>query len=254
MPRSSTTRSAWPRSSTRVSRPSTNAMRRKRVSQATSAASSAKCSSAAGSRSIPISVPAGPRRSATSRAWPAPPTVQSIAVWPGRGSSASISSPARTGTWMAVMSRRMVKTCSELGDTVGGALVLALPGGAIPDLEVVAGAQYGDVAVESGVPDQVAGDHHAPGGVELGVRRRAEEVPLELLVLARERVEAFERAPVLALVLGLRPDLDTGAGPAREHHPVGEGGAKPGGHREPVLCVQREVEGATEGHVEIPLR
>src|SRR2546421_12174031 len=100
---------------------------------------------------------------------------------------------------MAVMSRRMVKTCGELGDTIGGALVLALPGGAIPDLEVVAGAQYGDVAVESGVPDQGAGDHHAPGGVELGVRRRAGEGPPELPVLARERGGALRRAPVPAL-------------------------------------------------------
>src|SRR4051794_18992177 len=208
MPRSSSTRSARTPSATRVSSPSANDMRRKRVSQATSAASCAKCSSAAGSRSMPISVPPGPRRSATSRAWPAPPTVQSIAVWPGRGSSASISSPARTGTWMAVMSRRMVKTCGELGDTVGGALVLGLPAAAVPDLEVVAGPQHGDVALEVRVADQVARDHDPPGRVELGVGGRAEQVALELLVLAREGVEALERAAVLALVLGLRPNLD----------------------------------------------
>ena len=43
----------------------------KRVWHGTSAASSANAFSASGSRSMAISVPAAPRRSATSRAWPA---------------------------------------------------------------------------------------------------------------------------------------------------------------------------------------
>ena len=49
-------------------RPLTKSARMKRVSQATSAASSANAASAVGSRSIAISVPVGPSRSATSRA------------------------------------------------------------------------------------------------------------------------------------------------------------------------------------------
>jgi hypothetical protein len=80
----------------------------KRVAQATSAASSAKRSSAIGSRSIPISVPLGPTRSAISRACPPPPIVQSTATAPGCGSSSSISSPARTGMWMETMSSSVV--------------------------------------------------------------------------------------------------------------------------------------------------
>jgi hypothetical protein len=54
--------------------------------------------------SIPISVPLEPIRSAIRRAWPPPPTVQSTASEPGCGSSSSISSPARTGTWLIVIS------------------------------------------------------------------------------------------------------------------------------------------------------
>src|SRR2546421_5856136 len=254
MPRSRTTMSALTPSSTRASSPSANDVRSNRVSQATSAASSAKCSSAAGSRSMPISVPPEPRRSAISRAWPAPPTVQSIAVCPGCGSSASISSPARTGTWLAVMSSRMVKTCGELGDAIGRRLVLGLPGAAIPGLEVVAGPENADLALQPGVGDQLGGQHHATRAVELGVEGRAEEAALELLVLARERIEPVEGPAVLRFVLGLRPDLDARAGAPGEHDAVGQHRAELGGHGEPVLGVEREVEGATEGHVESPWR
>ena len=55
-------------SSSSWARPSTNDARMKRVVHATSAASSAKRSAAAGSRSIAMSVPFGPMRPASSRA------------------------------------------------------------------------------------------------------------------------------------------------------------------------------------------
>ena len=53
--------------------------------------------------------PSAPSRSATRRAWPPAPNVQSTATSPGWGSSASISSPASTGTCVRVMSSRMAK-------------------------------------------------------------------------------------------------------------------------------------------------
>src|ERR1700683_1780311 len=71
----------------------------KRTEQAVSAASAAKRSCASGSRSIAMSVPSGPSRCATRRACPPSPKVQSIAVWPGWGSSSSSSSRASTGVW-----------------------------------------------------------------------------------------------------------------------------------------------------------
>src|SRR5271165_1415481 len=71
----------------------------KRIEQAVSSARAAKRSSASGSRSIATSVPDAPSRSATSRAWPPSPNVQSMAVCPGLGSSSSTSSRARTGVW-----------------------------------------------------------------------------------------------------------------------------------------------------------
>ena len=54
--------------------------------------------SAAGSRSIAISVPSGPIRSASRREWPPPPKVQSTTVSPGWGAVSRITSAARTGT------------------------------------------------------------------------------------------------------------------------------------------------------------
>ena len=82
----------------RARRPAAKSAPMKRVRQGASAANSAKRASAAGSRSIAISVPSGPSRSATRRAWPPPPKVQSTAVCPGSGASSEISSGARTGT------------------------------------------------------------------------------------------------------------------------------------------------------------
>ncbi len=95
-------------SSRRSSSPSANDARMKRVWHATSAAISSKRACASGSRSMPISVPEAPIRSAIRRAWPPPPKVQSTAISPGAGSRRSTSSPASTGMW-TVMSSRMAK-------------------------------------------------------------------------------------------------------------------------------------------------
>src|SRR3954454_9783875 len=129
-------------------------MRMKRVSHGTSRAKASKRSSAAGSRSMQIRVPPGPRRSATRRAWPPSPKVQSMAVSPGRGSSRSISSPARTGTCVRVMSRRMAKALRDLDDLAIQVLLIRLPAGAIPHLDVVEVAHHDNVLLDPRVLQQ----------------------------------------------------------------------------------------------------
>src|SRR3954449_6333871 len=142
-------------------------MRRKRVSHWTSRAKASKRSSAAGSRSMQISVPSGPSRSATRRAWAPSPKVQSMAVSPGRGSSRSISSPARTGTCVRVMSRRMAKALRDLDDLAIQLLLIRLPAAAVPDLDVVEVAAHHDLLLDPGVLDQGLVDRDAAGRVEL---------------------------------------------------------------------------------------
>ena len=96
-----------------------------------------------------------PSRSATSRAWPAAPSVQSTATWPGCGSSASMSSPARTGTCVRGMSSRMAKGCGEVSSTRREVPVVGLPGGGVPELQAVAGADDGDVPIDARVLGQL---------------------------------------------------------------------------------------------------
>src|SRR5947209_3279963 len=150
-----------------------------RVWHATSAASSAKRSSAMGSRSMQISMPAGPMRSATRRAWPPAPRVQSIATSPGSGSTRSISSPARTGVCVWVMSSSVAKARCDVGHVVENLRLVGGVRAAIEDLEAFAGAGDHDVAVEAGVLGEVLGDHHAVGGVDVGVMGEVEEEALE---------------------------------------------------------------------------
>src|SRR3954471_6116019 len=123
-------------------------MRMKWVSHGTSRAKASKRSSAAGSRSMQISVPPGPRRSGTRRAWPPPPKGQPIAVSPACGSRRSISSPARTGTCARVMSRRMAKALCDPDDLAIQFLLVGLPAGAIPDLDVVQVAHHDDLLLD----------------------------------------------------------------------------------------------------------
>src|SRR4051812_556439 len=145
----------------------------KRVSHGSSAASSAKCLSATGSRSMAISVPSGPSRSATSRAWPPAPNVQSIAVSPAWGASTSTSSAARTGTWPSVccrgMSSRMAKSTRDVVHLGGQAIVEDLPGALVPDLQAVLGAHDHDVLLQRGVVHERGRQADAAGAVELAV-------------------------------------------------------------------------------------
>src|SRR6476659_4349260 len=151
----------------------------KRVAQGTSPANAAKRSSASGSRSMQTNSPEAPIRSSTRRAWPPAPNVQSIAVWPGEGSSTSISSPASTGTWMAVMSRSSVtgsrsgESPCHLGDGRLEAPLLLVPAGAVPHLDRVEVPDQHHIARELRAVDQGLREHDPTGRVELRVERAA---------------------------------------------------------------------------------
>src|SRR3954447_21777449 len=164
----------------------------KRVRHWTSAASSAKRSSAAGSRSIAMSSPPGPRRSAIRRAWPPPPKVQSTAISPGCGSRRSTNSPARTGTWVMDISTSMAEGGGDVGQLVAERGVVGAPGAAIPDLEAVAGAGDDDLLAQLAVLQEEAGDHDAARGVELGVEGVGAEEAVELARLVGKRVNALQ--------------------------------------------------------------
>src|SRR3954454_16375326 len=163
-------------------------MRRNRVWHGASRANSSKRSSAAGSRSMHTSVPVGPMRPATSRAWPPSPKVQSTAVSPACGSSRSISSPARTGTCVRVMSRRMAKALRDLDDLAIQLLLVGLPAGAIPHLDVVQVAHHHDLLLDPRVVEQLLPERHAAGRVELHVPGVPREVAREAAALLRDRI------------------------------------------------------------------
>src|SRR5579875_219066 len=167
---------SWRRRSSAVAK----SARMKRTWQGNSAASSAKRSSAAGSRSIPISVPPGLTRSATRRACPPPPNVQSIATSPGWGSSSSISSPASTGMCVLRMSSSVAKALCDLRDAGEHVLAVGVVAGTVKHLQALAGAGDHDVLVEAGVLHQHRRDHHAVGAVKLGVVGVVEEEALEV--------------------------------------------------------------------------
>src|SRR3954468_16594962 len=179
-PRSRYARSASTPSSRSRRSPSENSAPTKRVAQETSAANSSKRSAAAGSRSMQMSVPVDPIRSATRRAWPPAPKVQSTASSPGRGSRMSISSPARTGTCVRVISRRMAKALRDLLDLRVEVGLVGGVAGAVPDLEVVDGADHDDVLRDTRVLDERRVQRDAAGRVELDVERAAAEEAGEL--------------------------------------------------------------------------
>src|SRR3954454_6461911 len=213
-------------------------MRRKRVSQATSRENASKRSSAAGSRSTQMSVPSGPIRSATRRAWPPSPKVQSIAVSPACGSRRSISSPARTGTCARVMSRRMAKALCDPDDLAIQALLVLLPAGAIPDLDVVKVADHDDLLRDARMTQERRVECHPAGRVELDVPRVAREVAREGAPLAAHGVQVAEEALGPFLEVVGRPDGHAGLERLRENHSTREGVTELGRHVQPVLRVE----------------
>src|SRR3954454_15267777 len=218
MPRSKSTTSARTSSSGSCSSAAANGARMKRARMGSSSASAAKRSCAAGSRSIAMSSPSGPRRSATSRAWPPPPNVQSTATSPGRGASAATSSPASTGTWAVCMSTSMADGGGDLGELVGERAVVLAPGGAVPDLEAIARAGHHDLLAQRGVLDQEAGHHHAPRGVELRVERVGAEEARELAGLIREGMHALKRRTRVVLEAARGPQLHAALDALGEEH------------------------------------
>ena len=55
------------------------------------------------------------------------------------------------------------------------------PGAAVPKLESIADSDHDDIFRERGMLAEKARDHHAPGGVEIGVMGAAVEEALELV-------------------------------------------------------------------------
>src|SRR3954464_6246821 len=126
-----------------------------------------------------MTVAAGPMRPATRRACPPAPRVQSPAISPGCGSRMSISSPARTGTCVRVMSRRMAKALRDSRDLVGQVGLVGGTTRAVPDLQVIAVAHDEDVFGDPSVVEQRRAEVDAPAQVELGVEGPAAEEAAE---------------------------------------------------------------------------
>src|SRR2546426_1685052 len=208
MPRSMSTASARIPSPSRCSSPAAKSVRMNRVRHGTSAASAANRSSATGSRSTPTSSPSGPSRSAIRRAWPPPPKVQSTTTSPGRGSSSSSTASTRTGSCVAVMSRRLTKLRGDVGDLVGEAGVELGPGGPIPDLEGLLGADDDDVLAEAGVVHEGGGDHEPPGAVQLAREGVGGEEEAQAAGLGRDRVQALEGGGAALFVVAGTPEVD----------------------------------------------
>src|SRR5262245_24015236 len=221
-PRSRYARSAWKPSSWSRRRPSANSMSRKRVAHATSAANSSKYRAAAGSRSMHTIVPVLPMRSAIRRAWPPAPKVQSITVSPGCGSTMSISSPARTGTCVRVMSRRIAKTLCDAGHLVGKVGLVRRITGAIPDLQMVDIADDDDLAVDGGVFQELRVERDASRRVEFDVERAAAEEAREAAALGAEWMHVTDEALVEVVEAVRGEDRDAGIEPAGKDKPVRE--------------------------------
>ena len=193
---------------------SAKSARMKRVSHGASWAICSKRSAAAGSRSIAISVPSGPSRSAIRREWPPPPKVQSTTVSPGAGIGVAdqlrgedwdvlgrhvgkchhltARSPAPGGAALrqarrSVSSRRLLLVLLVLGEPLVRA---SRSRGACPCPVIDA------AAVEAGVLDQLLAEPDAAGRVELGGLGVREEAALEPAGVAAHRVERRERAPL----------------------------------------------------------
>src|SRR6201987_1568089 len=199
-PRSSRIASAWTPLSASCGRTTPKSPRRSRVLTVARLASRSKYVRAVGSRSIAISFPL-PRRSAARRdAWPPAPKVASTTVSPGCTSRQARTSSARTGTWSASLGCKtfgnILSTPFDLGE-------LALPGRAVPDLEVVVDPGDDDVAAELRVRGQGRRDAHAPLLVRRLLARAGEQVALHRAAVLAQRVEVGEDR-LAVVVPGLR--------------------------------------------------
>src|SRR5262245_16156430 len=112
-----------------------------------------------------------------------------------------------------------------------------LPGGAVPDLEVVVDARDDDVPAEPGMACEGWWDEDASVPVELGVGGTREEEPPQLAGLPRERVEGGEPCLDRLAPGGPRVDGDVAVEALREDDAAGQALAKAGRERDPALVV-----------------
>src|SRR6201993_4062702 len=183
-PRSRRIASAWTPFPASWGRTTPKSPPRSRVFAVVRFASCSKYVPAVGSRSIAISFPL-PRRSAVRiAAWPPAPKVASMTVSPGSTAREARTSSARTGTWSASLGCKtfgnILSTPFDLGE-------LALPGGAVPDLEVVVDPGDDDIAAELRVREQGRWDAHPSLFVGRGLARAREEVAMHPPALLAER-------------------------------------------------------------------
>src|SRR3954464_5919924 len=216
-PRSSRIASARTPFSASCGRTTPKSPRRSRVFTVVCFVSCSKYVRAVGSRSIAISFPLPRRSAARMVACPPAPKVASTTVSPDRTASDSRTSSARTGTWSASLGCKtfgnILSTPFDLGE-------LALPGGAVPDLEVVVDPGHDDVAAELRVVEQRGRNAHPP----LLVRRRlagaGEEVALHPPALLAQRMERRERRVAVARPAVRRPRPETTVEAARDDEAV----------------------------------
>src|SRR5215467_1854091 len=160
---------------------------------------------AVGSRSIAISFPLPRRSAAKIVAWPPAPKVASTTVSPGRTARHSRTSSARTGMWSASLGCKtfgnILSTPFDLGE-------LALPGGAVPDFEVVVDPGDYDIAAELRVLEQRGWKVHAPLLVRRGLAGAGEEMATHPPALLAQRMKLGERRVAVALPSRGRPRID----------------------------------------------
>src|SRR5215467_8926854 len=160
---------------------------------------------AVGSRSIAISFPWLRRSAARIVAWPPAPNVASITVSPGRTARHSRTSSARTGTWSASLGCKtfgnILSTPFDLGE-------LTLPGGAVPDLEVVVDAGNYDIAAELRVLEQRGRKAHPPLFVRRGLAGAGEEVATHPPALLAQRVQLGKSRVAVVLPGSRCPRID----------------------------------------------
>src|SRR3954470_7382204 len=216
-PRSSRIASARTPFSASCGRTTPKSPRSRRAFTVVRFASCSKYVRAVGSRSIAISFPLPCRPAARIAACPPAPKVASMTVSPGCTARDARTSSARTGTWSASLGCKtfgnILSTPFDLGE-------LALPGGAVPDLEAVVDACDDDVAAELRVREQCGRDAHAP----LFVRRRlagaGEEMALHPPALLAQRMERSECRVAVARPAVRRPRPETAVEATRDDDAV----------------------------------
>src|ERR1041385_4698229 len=213
-------------------------------------ASCSKYVRAVGSRSIAMSLPLPHRSAARIAACPPAPKVASMTVSPGRTASAARTSSARTGTWSASLGCKtfgnILSTPFDLGE-------LALPGGAVPDLEVVVDPGDDDVAAELRVLEQRGRDAHPPLFVRRRVAGAGEEMSLHLTAFLAQRMEGREGRLAVVVPTRRRPGPEAAIEAPGDDASVLERTPELGREREPVLVIDRVLVFTKEHGAALPI-